>query len=64
LADNSGDHLSIFSSRPPPKKKRKSRTAFTNHQIFELERKFLHQKSELEFSLSSKKTCFSLLKKV
>jgi homeobox protein CHOX-7, putative len=44
LADNSGDHLSIFSSRPPPKKKRKSRTAFTNHQIFELERKFLHQK--------------------
>ena len=26
------------------KKKRKSRTAFTNHQIFELERRFLHQK--------------------
>merc|ERR1711952_523455 len=26
------------------KKKRKSRTAFTNHQIFELEKRFLHQK--------------------
>ncbi|OQR76467.1 transcription factor LBX1-like [Tropilaelaps mercedesae] len=27
-----------------PKKKRKSRTAFTNHQIFELEKRFLYQK--------------------
>ena len=26
------------------KKKRKSRTAFTNHQIFELEKRFLYQK--------------------
>lgn len=34
----------IFSNRPQPKKKRKSRTAFTNHQIFELEKRFLYQK--------------------
>ena len=33
-----------FNSRQPPKKKRKSRTAFTNHQIFELEKRFLYQK--------------------
>ncbi|KAJ8026198.1 Transcription factor LBX1 [Holothuria leucospilota] len=31
-------------SRQAPRKKRKSRTAFTNHQIFELERRFLYQK--------------------
>ncbi|XP_052852047.1 homeobox protein B-H2 [Drosophila gunungcola] len=37
-------HLDIFSNRPQPKKKRKSRTAFTNHQIFELEKRFLYQK--------------------
>ncbi|XP_020716329.1 homeobox protein HMX3 isoform X2 [Ceratitis capitata] len=36
--------LDIFSTRPNPKKKRKSRTAFTNHQIFELEKRFLYQK--------------------
>lgn len=42
LAENS--HLNLFSSRPQPKKKRKSRTAFTNHQIFELEKRFLYQK--------------------
>ncbi|XP_073818945.1 ladybird late isoform X2 [Musca autumnalis] len=36
--------LSIFATRPNPKKKRKSRTAFTNHQIFELEKRFLYQK--------------------
>uniref|UniRef100_A0A336N4Z1 CSON012245 protein n=1 Tax=Culicoides sonorensis TaxID=179676 RepID=A0A336N4Z1_CULSO len=30
--------------RAQPKKKRKSRTAFTNHQIFELEKRFLYQK--------------------
>lgn len=42
LADKS--HLDIFSNRPQPKKKRKSRTAFTNHQIFELEKRFLYQK--------------------
>lgn len=37
-------HLNLFSTRPQPKKKRKSRTAFTNHQIFELEKRFLYQK--------------------
>ncbi|KAG8184466.1 hypothetical protein JTE90_002313 [Oedothorax gibbosus] len=42
--DPSRDHLCLFSNRAQPKKKRKSRTAFTNHQIFELERRFLHQK--------------------
>lgn len=36
--------MSLFSNRQPPKKKRKSRTAFTNHQIFELEKRFLYQK--------------------
>lgn len=39
-----GQNLSLFSNRPQPKKKRKSRTAFTNHQIFELEKRFLYQK--------------------
>lgn len=42
FAENS--HLNLFSTRPQPKKKRKSRTAFTNHQIFELEKRFLYQK--------------------
>ncbi|KAG4068011.1 hypothetical protein HA402_010697 [Bradysia odoriphaga] len=37
-------HLNLFASRTQPKKKRKSRTAFTNHQIFELEKRFLYQK--------------------
>lgn len=37
-------HLNLFATRPQPKKKRKSRTAFTNHQIFELEKRFLYQK--------------------
>uniref|UniRef100_A0A182SD00 Homeobox domain-containing protein n=1 Tax=Anopheles maculatus TaxID=74869 RepID=A0A182SD00_9DIPT len=37
-------HLNLFANRPQPKKKRKSRTAFTNHQIFELEKRFLYQK--------------------
>ncbi|XP_073818943.1 ladybird early [Musca autumnalis] len=37
-------HIDLFSNRPQPKKKRKSRTAFTNHQIFELEKRFLYQK--------------------
>lgn len=44
ISDPSRDHLCLFSNRVQPKKKRKSRTAFTNHQIFELERRFLHQK--------------------
>ncbi|KAF5284273.1 hypothetical protein FQA39_LY04566 [Lamprigera yunnana] len=45
--DNPGDgqnHLNLFNNRQQPKKKRKSRTAFTNHQIFELEKRFLYQK--------------------
>jgi len=43
--DPSSDHMNnIFANRQPPKKKRKSRTAFTNHQIFELEKRFLYQK--------------------
>ncbi|XP_047496557.1 transcription factor LBX1-like [Penaeus chinensis] len=42
--DGSGSHLNLFSNKQPPKKKRKSRTAFTNHQIFELEKRFLYQK--------------------
>ncbi|XP_013790867.1 transcription factor LBX1-like [Limulus polyphemus] len=42
--NESHDHLSIFSNRQQPKKKRKSRTAFTNQQIFELEKRFLYQK--------------------
>lgn len=36
--------MNLFSNRQQPKKKRKSRTAFTNHQIFELEKRFLYQK--------------------
>ena len=39
-----GNQQHMFNSRQPPKKKRKSRTAFTNHQIFELEKRFLYQK--------------------
>lgn len=42
--EGSADHLNLFNNRQPPKKKRKSRTAFTNHQIFELEKRFLYQK--------------------
>ncbi|XP_023216873.1 transcription factor LBX1-like [Centruroides sculpturatus] len=42
--ESSRDHLNLFSNRQQPKKKRKSRTAFTNHQIFELEKRFLYQK--------------------
>lgn len=37
--------MNLFTSRSQAiKKKRKSRTAFTNHQIFELEKRFLYQK--------------------
>ncbi|MPC60467.1 Transcription factor LBX1 [Portunus trituberculatus] len=43
-SNGSGSHLNLFSNKQPPKKKRKSRTAFTNHQIFELEKRFLYQK--------------------
>ncbi|XP_013378788.1 transcription factor LBX1 [Lingula anatina] len=38
------DHLSVFSKQPASKKRRKSRTAFTNQQIYELEKRFLYQK--------------------
>ncbi|XP_067909505.1 transcription factor LBX1b [Heterodontus francisci] len=38
------DGLTIFGQRATPKKRRKSRTAFTNHQIYELEKRFLYQK--------------------
>ncbi|XP_037092728.1 transcription factor LBX1-like [Pollicipes pollicipes] len=42
--EKQGDNVNMFAARPPVKKKRKSRTAFTNHQIFELEKRFLYQK--------------------
>jgi homeobox protein LBX len=42
--ENENLSADLFSNRPQPKKKRKSRTAFTNHQIFELEKRFLYQK--------------------
>nr|XP_056711822.1 transcription factor LBX2 [Euleptes europaea] len=38
------DPLGAFGPRQPAKKRRKSRTAFTNHQIYELEKRFLYQK--------------------
>ncbi|XP_026787961.2 transcription factor LBX1b [Pangasianodon hypophthalmus] len=38
------DGLSVFGQRSNPKKRRKSRTAFTHHQIYELEKRFLRQK--------------------
>ena len=34
----------MFAKNQPPKKRRKSRTAFTNQQIYELEKRFLYQK--------------------
>nr|CAD7406496.1 unnamed protein product [Timema poppensis] len=43
-ADGQANHLNLFNNRQQAKKKRKSRTAFTNHQIFELEKRFLYQK--------------------
>lgn len=36
--------MTLFGQRSTPKKRRKSRTAFTNHQIYELEKRFLYQK--------------------
>ncbi|KAJ8941765.1 hypothetical protein NQ318_006422 [Aromia moschata] len=44
LVSDGQNHLNLFNTRQQPKKKRKSRTAFTNHQIFELEKRFLYQK--------------------
>ncbi|XP_026165474.1 transcription factor LBX1a [Mastacembelus armatus] len=38
------DGLTLFGQRNTPKKRRKSRTAFTNNQIYELEKRFLYQK--------------------
>uniref|UniRef100_A0A8C6K6N9 Ladybird homeobox 1a n=1 Tax=Nothobranchius furzeri TaxID=105023 RepID=A0A8C6K6N9_NOTFU len=38
------DGMTLFGQRTTPKKRRKSRTAFTNHQIYELEKRFLYQK--------------------
>ncbi|XP_029963280.1 transcription factor LBX1a [Salarias fasciatus] len=35
---------SLFGQKSAPKKRRKSRTAFTNHQILELEQRFRYQK--------------------
>lgn len=43
-AESSRENGGSFNGRQPVKKKRKSRTAFTNHQIFELEKRFLYQK--------------------
>ncbi|KAM7283782.1 transcription factor LBX2 [Ixodes scapularis] len=43
-ADAARENGGSFNGRQPVKKKRKSRTAFTNHQIFELEKRFLYQK--------------------
>ncbi|XP_069674218.1 homeobox protein DTH-2-like [Periplaneta americana] len=44
VSDGQANHLNLFNNRQQAKKKRKSRTAFTNHQIFELEKRFLYQK--------------------
>ncbi|KAM8738462.1 transcription factor LBX1a [Acanthopagrus schlegelii] len=38
------DGLTLFGQRNTPKKRRKSRTAFTNQQIYELEKRFVYQK--------------------
>uniref|UniRef100_A0A8D3DQM0 Ladybird homeobox 2 n=1 Tax=Scophthalmus maximus TaxID=52904 RepID=A0A8D3DQM0_SCOMX len=38
------EHVNGFGQRQTSKKRRKSRTAFTNHQIYELEKRFLYQK--------------------
>ncbi|XP_028816411.1 transcription factor LBX2 [Denticeps clupeoides] len=38
------EHVNSFGQRQASKKRRKSRTAFTNHQIYELEKRFLYQK--------------------
>ncbi|KZC10968.1 Transcription factor LBX1 [Dufourea novaeangliae] len=44
VCQEQANHLNLFNNRQQPKKKRKSRTAFTNQQIFELEKRFLYQK--------------------
>ncbi|XP_033756937.1 transcription factor LBX1-like [Pecten maximus] len=38
------EQAALFGKHQPPKKRRKSRTAFTNQQIYELEKRFLYQK--------------------
>ncbi|XP_028279463.1 transcription factor LBX1a [Parambassis ranga] len=40
----SRDSLTLFDRSCGAEKRRKSRTAFTNHQVYELERRFLYQK--------------------
>ncbi|XP_064603484.1 homeobox protein MOX-2-like [Liolophura sinensis] len=42
--DKKRDPATMFGKNQPPKKRRKSRTAFTNQQIYELEKRFLYQK--------------------
>ncbi|CAH1783630.1 unnamed protein product [Owenia fusiformis] len=45
LAEGNKKELSgMFNKSHPPKKRRKARTAFTNQQIYELEKRFLYQK--------------------
>ncbi|XP_077992557.1 transcription factor LBX2-like isoform X2 [Glandiceps talaboti] len=43
-SDGRRTHLNVFSHRQNVRRKRKSRTAFSNHQLFELERRFMYQK--------------------
>ncbi|XP_076839163.1 transcription factor LBX1b [Brachyhypopomus gauderio] len=43
-AAEGSDGVTLFGQRSNPKKRRKSRTAFTNHQIYQLEKRFLYQK--------------------
>lgn len=38
------EQAALFGKHQTPKKRRKSRTAFTNQQIYELEKRFLYQK--------------------
>ena len=42
--DGRRDQLNLFNKTQPTKKRRKSRTAFTNQQIYQLEKRFLYQK--------------------
>lgn len=44
LSFSGREHINSFGQRQASKKRRKSRTAFTNHQIYELEKRFLYQK--------------------
>ena len=44
MTDAKREQLNIFNKSQPSKKRRKSRTAFTNQQIYQLEKRFLYQK--------------------